>query len=1132
MTHKPFPFQYKVMRCVSKFGGSALVSMDMGLGKTPTSLWYTDNTDGAYPLLVVCPAGLKGNWEREVWKFLRKRAHVLEGMRPPAHFYTKSDIVVVNYDILSAWLDVLKAYGFGTVVFDEAHYCFPGETMVATEYGPRRIDELVNTRETIRVWSFNLSSNALELKNVCGWVRLQRRNELVKVKHSFGQIICTEDHKIYTDKGWKEAKHLQQADKIIFYDTKNGQQDLSVVQRHVPISQQWPSQQQKETFLWEQLRCEMADLAAIPCPTNPEYDQSWYSCSNWKKASGCFTENEAQQPSTYAGGHRQNSQGAFGQNIPSQGRQWEINSAANYHNEINWADSRISNFNQESQSIFSQFADVLQGGFGTCCYENSRGNRWGQPQFQKATIFGPSQNSCIKFSWVDCVEIYESGSQYGTRSSSREDRTVYCLSVEENENFFADGVLVANCKNRRSQRTKAAKKLARVVQNKLLLTGTPITNRHAELWPLLNILAPKEFNSFFTYALKFCLPADAPILMADFTEKPIAQIKIGDKVIGWGRPGKQRRRLVAAKVLDIIHKRSPLQKVFLSNGQEVICTPDHLWATGYSHKGHQYARFRSPGSKRGDGGTLCCMPILSHIANESIQSDDYRRGYLIGLFRGDGHCVRHGGTKFHLFKNKCFICNPKYSIGCGCMDHEPIDRASEFLTYFGINHSKRHCNDGLWRIEGVSRKEVYDFLAQCDKRRNNDWWAGFLGGIYDAEGSGRTIAQIEAVNPVTFSMIDKGLRRFNFDTYIASTRRTVTWRGGRDEFVRFWNVARPSIRRKLITLLMSAGGRWNAGGVGASIKSKAPQVTSIQPLTGEHDVWTLTTTTGNYVAYGLGSKNCGPQRRPWGWEYKRSTNAEELHALLTSKYMIRVKKEDVLTDLPPKVRRVVRMSLSDAARKEYGKAFADFLSWLRRQSLSKARKAARAKSLGKTNALRRLAAQLKIKAVFEWIDNFLEESDGKICLFAYHRSILNALEERYGDLCVRIDGNTPKKTRADLVDNFNKSKKKRIFIGQVDAAGVGLNITGAHTVAFIEMCWTPAQHSQAEDRCYGRMSDLHGATCYYLVADDTIEVEIVKLLHRKQKVSDAAIDGIFGAEEASVFNELLEQLHSKAGEAA
>lgn len=61
-------------------------------------------------------------------------------------------------------------------------------------------------------------------------------------------------------------------------------------------------------------------------------------------------------------------------------------------------------------------------------------------------------------------------------------------------------------KNRAAKRTKHVKKLCKIAQRVLGLSGTPLTNRPAELWPILNILRPDLFNSFFSFGARYCQP--------------------------------------------------------------------------------------------------------------------------------------------------------------------------------------------------------------------------------------------------------------------------------------------------------------------------------------------------------------------------------------------------------------------------------------------------------------------------------------------------------------------------------------------------------------------------------------------------------------------------------------------------
>ena len=136
-------------------------------------------------------------------------------------------------------------------------------------------------------------------------------------------------------------------------------------------------------------------------------------------------------------------------------------------------------------------------------------------------------------------------------------------------------------KSNTAKRTKAVKMIAKGIPYVIALSGTPIENRPIEIYNALTIIDPMLFPNRWYFLQRYCLPANAPILMNDFTEKKIKDVKIGDVVIGWAADGKNsQRRLIESKVVDTLQKIAPLQKVILSNGDSLTCTPDHKWLTG------------------------------------------------------------------------------------------------------------------------------------------------------------------------------------------------------------------------------------------------------------------------------------------------------------------------------------------------------------------------------------------------------------------------------------------------------------------------------------------------------------------------------------------------------------------------
>lgn len=264
------------------------------------------------------------------------------------------------------------------------------------------------------------------------------------------------------------------------------------------------------------------------------------------------------------------------------------------------------------------------------------------------------------------------------------------------------------------------------------------------------------------------------------------------------------------------------------------------------------------------------------------------------------------------------------------------------------------------------------------------------------------------------------------------------------------------------------------------------------------------------------------RRTRWGWDFRGASNIEELAQKLAP-VMIRRRTEDVLADLPTQRRSVIHLEMDN--RHEYNKALTQFRKWLEERVPDKARSALRAETLTKLGYLKRLAAHLKLRSVFEWIDNFLEESDGKIILFAVHTKIIDQLKERYNPISVVVTGSVTGRDRQHAVDKFVTNNRTRIFIGNIKAAGVGWSAKGCSDVAFVEVGWTPGEHTQAERRVYGigRGERGRGSNAWYLVARDTIETSLIELLQRKQKTITAILDNGKG-ENFDVVEELMSSL--------
>ena len=122
-SHRP-PLQHQ-KEAIEKLAGSRrfILADDMGLGKTTATIIAALET-GAKKILIICPASLKINWQREIENYSDRSVYIAEGKK----FSTESDFVIVNYDILKNFHDMkdkdkslLNQSEFELVILDEAH---------------------------------------------------------------------------------------------------------------------------------------------------------------------------------------------------------------------------------------------------------------------------------------------------------------------------------------------------------------------------------------------------------------------------------------------------------------------------------------------------------------------------------------------------------------------------------------------------------------------------------------------------------------------------------------------------------------------------------------------------------------------------------------------------------------------------------------------------------------------------------------------------------------------------------------------------------------------------------------------------------------------------------------------------
>lgn len=279
--------------------------------------------------------------------------------------------------------------------------------------------------------------------------------------------------------------------------------------------------------------------------------------------------------------------------------------------------------------------------------------------------------------------------------------------------------------------------------------------------------------------------------------------------------------------------------------------------------------------------------------------------------------------------------------------------------------------------------------------------------------------------------------------------------------------------------------------------------------------------------FSFGTDFCHMRKQFGDWQYKGAKNLPKLNTLLRRTVMVRRRKEDVLKDLPPKIRSVVPMDLTDRA--QYDFATSDFIGWLRkhyRDKQGRVQRAARAAAVTRVGYLVRLAARLKVRSVVDWSNRFLQENPNeKLILFTVHRKMIEVLDRRVVAPNVIIDGRVTGRLRKNAVDKFRHDPGTRLLLGNIKAAGVGLDGLQevCNTVGFTEMWWVPGAHVQAEDRIY-RIGKKGAAWINYLVAGGTIEETLCRVIQTKQAVIHATLDGADFKGDMNIYDELIQSL--------
>ena len=262
---------------------------------------------------------------------------------------------------------------------------------------------------------------------------------------------------------------------------------------------------------------------------------------------------------------------------------------------------------------------------------------------------------------------------------------------------------------------------------------------------------------------------------------------------------------------------------------------------------------------------------------------------------------------------------------------------------------------------------------------------------------------------------------------------------------------------------------------------------------------------------------------------KLPRNVDRLRELLRP-IMIRRLKADVVAELPP-IERITRyFEMEPHWRAKYEKVLQGVYSTI--DEVGNEVEKNITSILAELNKLREVCSLAKTQATASLALELLESEDttgakkgnNKVLIFAYYKEAVEQIAKALGKAAISWTGETAQDRRTELEDRFQTDDSVKFLVVSLMTGQTGLNLTAAGHVIFNDLWWTPAAHAQAEERAYGRLSNLHGCDSYYHVAENSIEVDMMELLGRKLQIINAVVEGIDAERDSGIAMAIITKL--------
>ena len=212
------------------------------------------------------------------------------------------------------------------------------------------------------------------------------------------------------------------------------------------------------------------------------------------------------------------------------------------------------------------------------------------------------------------------------------------------------------------------------------------------------------------------------------------------------------------------------------------------------------------------------------------------------------------------------------------------------------------------------------------------------------------------------------------------------------------------------------------------------------------------------------------------------------------KLMLRRLKKDVLPDLPAKTYQDILVDVnSKSLFNKTEKLMVDVKHLTPNEPLP---------HFEKFSKLRAALAKDRIPALIEQVESF-EEADEPVVVFSAHKEPMKALAQRDGWGTITSD--TTLEGRKEIVRQFQDGFLKGVGL-TIKAGGVGLTLTRASKMIFVDMEWNPALNTQAEDRICRIGQQADNIQYVRLVSNCALDIHVHNILHAKAEMIHKALE--------------------------